>query len=122
MNKSQHRTGVSEVTLVARHLKLESAQILNINNAVEEIDQLKGLDGVSFDEKSQVLNIAYDATQLNIDDIEKIILKYGLEVSHDWWTHFKESYYRFVDENVKDNSKTVSHCCSKPPAGANRKK
>jgi len=121
MNDEKHRAGVSEVNLVVRHLKLEATEKLNISKTIEEIDQLKGLDSVSFDEQSKVLNIAYDATQLDIDVIEDIISKYGLEVSHDWWTHFKEGYYRFVDKNVKDNSKINSNCCNKIPVDSKRK-
>lgn len=121
MSKKEHRLGVSEVNLVVRHLKLEGATSENINSAIEEIDQLYGLDGVSFDEKSQVINLAYDASRLGIEGIEEILKKYELEVGHDWWTNLKEGYYSFVDQNVKDNAKHQPICCNKTPPGAGKK-
>lgn len=113
MTKKEHRLGVSEVNLVARHLKIENTSHEKIQATIEEIDALYGMDSVSFDDKSRVLNLAYDASRLCIDDVEKIMDKHGLEVSHDWWTHFKEGYYRFVDENVKDNAKRDPWSCHK---------
>lgn len=111
MSKEEHRLGVSEVTLVVRHLKLEPADQHKIDAAVHEIDEIYGVDTVSFDIKSHVLNIAYDATRLSIECIEDVIEKYALEISHDWWTHFKEGYYRFVDQNIQDNAKTEPWSC-----------
>ncbi|MFL0802742.1 MAG: heavy-metal-associated domain-containing protein [Agarilytica sp.] len=107
----EHRPGVSEVTLVVRHLKMEPADQEKIDAVVHEIDEIYGVDSVSFDAASHVLNIAYDATRLSIECIEERIEKYALEISHDWWTHFKEGYYRFIDQNIQDNAKTEPWSC-----------
>ena len=120
MHQDEHRTGVSLANLVVRHLKLEPADDDKLNAAIQEIDQLYGLDGVSFDYKSQVLNLAYDAARLNIDDIEELLKKYNLQISHHWWTRFKKNHYAFVDQNVKDNAKAEPHCCNKLPPEAKR--
>lgn len=122
MSQNEHRPGVAEVNLVVRHLELELIDIAKINAALEEIDQLYGLDGVTFDEKSLVLNLAYDASRLCIDGIEEVLKNHNIEVSHDWWTHFKESYYRFVDQNVKDNAAHQPWSCHKTPPGTGRKR
>lgn len=111
MTNKEHRLGVAEATLVARHLKLEPVSLEIISAAIEDIDHIYGLDAVSFDEKSQVLTISYDASRTNIDSIEEILIKYEINVSHDWWTHLKEGYYRFVDENVKTNAHTEPWSC-----------
>lgn len=115
MAKKEHRLGVSEVNLVTRHLKLEAAASEQITKAVDEVDHVYGLDAVSFDEKSGVLNLSYDASRTSIEGVEEILEKHGLSISHDWWTHFKESYYRFVDENVKDNAHHEPWSCHKQP-------
>lgn len=120
MSKKEHRLGVSEVNLVVRHLKLEDAIPENIKATIDEIDQLYGLDGVSFDEKSQVINLAYDASRVGIQGVEEIFEKHGVGISHDWWTNLKEGYYRFVDDNVKDNVKHKPWSCHKPPPGAGK--
>ena len=111
MTSKEHRLGVSEVTLVVRHLKLEPDTLGDITAAIAEIDEVYGLDSVSFEEKAHTINLAYDATRTCVDGLEAILKKHGVEVSHDWWTHFKEGYYRFVDENIQDNEKTEPWSC-----------
>jgi hypothetical protein len=113
MKKKEHRPGVSEVNLVKRHLKLEKAPLAKIQSAVEEIDKLFGMDSIFFDEKSRVLNMAYDATLLCIDGLEEVLKKHDVELDHGWWTHFKEGQYRTVDQNVKDNAKRDPWSCHK---------
>ena len=103
MSKEEHRLGVSEVNRVVRHLKLEPIELSKVQAAIAENDLLYGLDGNSFDEKSHVLNLTYDAFRLCLDGIEDVLTKCEVEVSHNWWTDFKEGYYKFVDENVKGN-------------------
>jgi hypothetical protein len=83
--------------------------------AISEIDEIYGIDEVSFDERSQVLDIAYDASRTCIDCIEAILVKNRVEVSHDWWTRFKEGHYRFVDQNVKDNAEHIPFSCHNVP-------
>lgn len=122
MSTKKHRLGVSEVNLVVRHLKLEPVDPARLHAAMAEVDQLYGLDGMSFDEKSHVLNLAYDATRICLDGIEDVLKKHEVEVSHDWWTHFKEGYYKFVDENVKDNASHQPWSCHNPPPGIGRKR
>ncbi|WP_018624926.1 hypothetical protein [Kangiella aquimarina] len=122
MKKTEHRLGVSEVNLVVRHLKIDLKNDANINEAISEIDKLYGLDAVSFDEKTQVLNLAYDASRICLDDIEDVLMKFGIEVGHDWWTHLKESYYKFVDENVQENAGHEPWSCHKSSQGNTRKR
>jgi len=122
MSDLEHRPGVSEVNLVVRHLKIEFEKGSSIKAAIDEVNKMYGLDDVSFDEKSHVLNFAYDATHLSLDGIEKVLDKHGLKVSHDWWTRFKEGYYRFVDDNVKDNANHEPWSCHTNPRGVSTKK
>jgi hypothetical protein len=34
-----------------------------------------------------------------------------------WWTRFRESWYRFTDENVRDNARREPWSCHRPPPG-----
>ncbi len=113
MTKKEHRLGVSEANLVNRHLKIETAPAESIRAAVAEIDEIYGMDSVAFDEKHYRLDLAYDASRLSIEDVEKVMTTHGLELSHGWWTQHKESNYRFVDQNVKDNAKHEPWSCHK---------
>ncbi len=112
---------IAEANLVVRKLKLESYIQESLTQAINEIDQLYGIDKVLFETVSEELELAYDASRLDIDAIERILKDNRVEVSHDWWTRFKEGYYRFVDQNVKDNANSQPHCCSKIPPEAKRK-
>ena len=111
MTNKEHRLGVSETNLVVRHLNLEPDSLSDIAEAIAEIDEVYGLDSVTFEDNTHVLNLAYDATRTRIDGLEEILEKHGIEVSHDRWTNFKEGYYRFVDKNIKDNSTTEPWSC-----------
>ncbi|SFG53002.1 cation transporter [Neptunomonas qingdaonensis] len=117
MNDSQHRLGVCEVNLVVRHLRLDKITVANKDLILAEIDAIYGIDNVSFDDKSAVLNIAYDASRCHLDGIEEIIRQHGADVAHDWWTHVKEGYYKYVDQNVKDNAAHEPWSCHKVPPG-----
>lgn len=122
MSGHEHRLGVEKVNLVVRHLKLQPCSSETIGEAMSEIDQLYGIDAITFDEKSHVLNLAYDASRLCLEGIEDMLAQRGIEISHDWWTHFKEGYYKFVDQNIMDNSKHEPWSCHKKPPGAGRKR
>jgi hypothetical protein len=117
MSEDNHRLGVSETNLVARHLKLEGQNLGRVEAAINEIDKIYGLDG----EQTRVLNVAYDASRVSIDCVEEVLSKFEIEVSHDWWTHFKDGYYRFVDQNVKDNATHQPWSCHQAPPGTKRK-
>lgn len=107
----EHRLGVSETTLVNRHLKLDSSDLIAIQAAVADIDGLYGLDSVSFDHKKRKLHLAYDASRLCLDCVKEILDKHAVEIGHDWWNRFKEEHYRFVDQNVKDNARKEPWSC-----------
>lgn len=49
MSEKEHRLGVSEATLVVRHLKLVDMSEEVMTKVVKEIDEIYGLDSVSYD-------------------------------------------------------------------------
>jgi len=115
MSKKEHRLGVSEVNLVTRNLKLHETDDGVIASAIAEIDEIYGMDDVSFDAKKRELKFAYDATRTCIDCIEEILENHNIEVSDDWWTRFKEGYYQYIDQNVKDHATHEPFSCHKVP-------
>jgi len=122
MTDLDHRVGVRENNLVVRNLRLSKVTNENIDALTAEIDQMLGLDEVSFDRKKQTIHLAYDAVNLNLDGIENVIRKHGADIHDDWWTHTKEEYYKFVDQNMKDNANHVPWSCHKTPPGAGKGK
>ncbi|TMP50758.1 MULTISPECIES: hypothetical protein [unclassified Pseudoalteromonas] len=122
MTDLAHRVGVRENNLVVRNLKLSNVTSENIDALIEEIDQMFGLDEVSFNRKEEEIHLAYDAVNLDLDGIEEVIRKHGVDIHDDWWTHTKESYYKFCDQNVKDNFKHEPWSCHKTPPGSIKRK
>lgn len=122
MTDLDHRVGVRENSLVVRNLKLSNVTNENIDALIEAIDHMFGLDEVSFNRKEETIHLAYDAVNLNLDGIEEIIRKHGADLHNDWWTHTKESYYKFCDQNVKDNFDHEPWSCHKTPPSSNKRK
>jgi hypothetical protein len=112
-----HRAGVHEDCLVRRHLKLENLNPAGAEAICRDIDELIGVDQMSLDEKASMLSVDYDAGRLNIDLIEEIVRKHGADVAGGWWTRFRESWYRFTDENVRDNARREPWSCHRLPPG-----
>ncbi|RKQ95385.1 hypothetical protein C7446_3287 [Kushneria sinocarnis] len=117
--KHDHRLGISSVNLVTRHLRLEPNDPEKLQAAIAEVDQLRGVDSVSFNEEKKRLDFVYDASRLCIDCVEEILIKHEVEVSHDWWTRFRQEHYRFVDQNMKDNAHHESWSCHRSSSGTN---
>lgn len=116
MTHNEHRLGVSEINLVNRHLPLITpVDSQKMADAIEEIDQLYGLDHVALAEKSGMLDFAYDASRLCIQCVEDILDKYEIQIKQGWWTHIKEEYYRFVDQNIKDAAQHEPWSCHNTP-------
>jgi hypothetical protein len=122
MSDFDHRVGVSEANLVTRNLRLSNVNDDNREALMEEIDQLFGIDEAVFNTEEKSIYLAYDALNLNLDGIEDVIRKHGANIHDDWWTHTKEEYYKFVDQNVKDNAEHTPWSCHKSPPGAGKRK
>ncbi len=115
MFDEHHRPGVHEAYLMKRHLKLEDLDADRAMAIAQEIDQLPGVDSVVLDSETRRLDIAYDASILGIEQVESIVRKHGSDLDHGWWTHFKESWYRFTDENTRENARHEPGGYSKAP-------
>lgn len=111
MSDRNHRLGVSEASLVTRKLKVEPETAACISAAVTEIDSMYGVDNVFYDPKHKKIALAYDARRLSIEDIEEVMVRHGVDISSGRWNRVKEDYYRFVDQNVKDNAKQKPWSC-----------
>lgn len=115
MNDLDHRPGVKEINLVRRNLKLEGVTEDNREAIILEIDTLVGIESVSFDASTATINMAYDATHCDLDGIEALLQVHGADTSQGLWTKIKEGYYKFVDQNIKDNDEHDPHCCNAMP-------
>ena len=106
-----HRAVVNECCLVIRHLRLDNLDHEKAEAIGQEIDQIMGVDMVSLNDDRATLNVAYDAGKVNIEDVEAIVRKHGADIAQGWWTRFKESWYRFSDDNVRANKEREPWSC-----------
>jgi hypothetical protein len=121
MSNKHHRVGVNELNLVIRHLRLTGVTSDNIDLIIRDIDSTMGVDAVSFEESSNTLHVGYDATHCELDGIENVVRMHRADISDDWWTHFKEGYYQFVDENIRENAKHKPWSCHTTDQGKRSK-
>ena len=118
---SDHRPGVREGFLTTHKLTLTDLTAENAEQIRSKIDAMISIDGVWIDLDKSTIKIAYDASRHNIDEMLKIIQKYGADVSPDCWNQWKLGWDRYIDENIKNNATSRPHCCNKPPAQILRK-
>jgi hypothetical protein len=106
-----HKLGVKETHLVKRHLKLTGSLNKNDTLIVADIEQLFGVDSVTIDSDARRLDVHYDASKRQLDDITTIIKEYGCELASSRWHRFKLGWYRYFDQNIKENAaKEPWHC------------
>ena len=102
---------------VRRRIKLPSMKHAADGMAVERVvGEMPGVLAVLAKiDKHQVV-VRYDASQLNYHSIMDTIEKTGFPPLNNWWNRFKGNWYRFFDENARENAKAPpSACCNKPP-------
>ncbi|WP_417657951.1 cation transporter [Pseudidiomarina aestuarii] len=115
MSTNDHRAGVREINLVNRTLKLNTESVKKVREAINEIDRLVGLDSVAYDSDQNLLSVAYDASKVDLTMIEEKLGIFGVEINSGWWTHLKEEYYKFIDQNIKDNAEHTPWSCHRSP-------
>ncbi|WP_025563292.1 hypothetical protein [Psychromonas sp. SP041] len=115
MNNFNHRVGVNEENIVNRKLQLTGVNEQNYSFIYAEINKTFGVDRISIDLLSNKLDISYDATHINLITIENILSVHDISVTKNWWNRTKESYYKFVDQNIMEQKDHKEVCCHKPP-------
>jgi hypothetical protein len=115
------RSRAAKLYVLNRHLKLSNIDDAKISAIIKDIDAVFGVDAVSFEHQTQTLHIGYDATHCELDGLENIVKINGAEISHDWWTKFREGYYQFVDENIRESAKHKPWSCHASPQGSHSK-
>lgn len=100
--------------LVQRRLKLR-VRDAGIERLVADIEQLPGVVRVSWRADKALLHCGYDVTRCSLDTVEAAVQNRGAAFADSRWERIKRSYYRFVDQNMRDNAAHEPHCCNKVP-------
>ncbi|MEH6823510.1 MAG: hypothetical protein V7629_06325 [Motiliproteus sp.] len=121
MKDTDHKPGIHENYLVSRHMNIQGFDESVMEPLVAQLNALAEVDTVSITRSGSktMLNIAYDASVRPrlLDDIKQALAAMGARIADEWWTHFKQRYYEFTDQNVYDNARHQPHCCNKAPPG-----
>lgn len=112
---SEHRPGINPGYLAKHSLNVSGLNDSNASAIVAELDALPCMDAVELYKEKRLLKIAYDASHNSIDEMIKIIQKYGVAVEDSWWSRTKLGWQRQIDQNIQDNAKHKPHCCNKAP-------
>jgi copper chaperone CopZ len=102
---------------VRRKIKLYSlghaADALAVERALTE---LPGVVKAVADVDKHRVEVRYDASQQNFQNIVETMENTGFPPLDNWWSRFKGNWYRFSDETARENAKAPqSACCNKPP-------
>lgn len=99
-----HKFGVNNNYLVTRHLALTGQLNTQAAAIVGDIEELLGINTVRFDAKAQALKVSYDASKRNISEITAIVVHHDCSLLDSRWQRFKRGWYRYFDQNIKENA------------------
>ncbi len=85
--------------------------------AVEaKIGSLPGVRTVTADVKKHRAVVSYDVTVMDYRSIIAALEEAGFPPLDDWLSRVKGNWYRFTEENARENAKAPPPaCCNKPP-------
>lgn len=106
------RSGVRQAHLVHRKLTVSGEQAA-ARDCAEVLDAMPGINSVSL--SGNRLTLSYDATVANLDALESAIQNHGLAVKRRGLAGLRFGYYRFVDQNIRDNATHEPWCCHRLP-------
>lgn len=84
--------------------------------AIEAVEGLNGVHGVSVDAQKKRLIVAYDASRIDYQSIAVTLDEAGFPPLDSWWSNLRARIYQFTDSNARENANTPAPpCCNKPP-------
>ncbi|WP_417617240.1 hypothetical protein [Oceanisphaera sp.] len=89
----------AELVPVRRRLRLDNLNQLQIELLAKQFNSETGVSKVVV--RKQWLEIEYDVAVLTLERVIKLLEAYGGELSHDWWTSFKASWYLRREEKLR---------------------
>ncbi len=108
---NSHKLGVTANYLVKRRLLLNGVFPQNGTAITETAEALIGVDAVTLDLPTGTLDVHYDASKRQLDDFIEIIKHEGSTLSATRWQRFKRGWYRYFDQNIKENAAEKPWSC-----------
>lgn len=105
------KPGVRQPYLVRRRLKLKGegdCQALVAVLAEELGVQEARCEG-------ERLWLAYDAVNFQLERLAELLIPWDLALADKGWAGLRLGYYRFLDQNIRDNATHEPWCCHRLP-------
>ncbi len=100
---------------VTRHFRLKPLSEAAAALLVAALEAQTGVVWCRFDSARGQLSLCYDATLCYLEQIEATLAAQHASVRDSGWQRMRRRYYRFVDQNLRDNAAHQPHCCSRAP-------
>ncbi|MDX1803817.1 MAG: cation transporter [Alcanivorax sp.] len=100
---------------VCRHILVTAFTPQTLQRLNAECEHEYGLEAFLPGPKSGQLVVHYDASQVDLDQVEALLKTHQLQLRQGWWPRLRNGWYRFVDQNVRDNARHEPWCCHKLP-------
>ena len=115
--KSQHHLKPTDTWEVLRQLRIPAIAHTTQPLTTEDLfSELQGVKDCAVERGDQKLSILYDASQVDYQTIERVLIQAGLPPVNNWWARLKASLYQYSDTNARDNAKAPPPaCCNKSP-------
>jgi copper chaperone CopZ len=87
----------------------------------EELGKLEGVHEVRLQPEKKRVIVQYDATKQDVQRVAATLAGLGYPVANSFWSRLKQTWYGFLDENIRDNAaappKPCCHDTSRLQAG-----
>jgi len=100
---------------VSRRIAVASGSPEQLRQAIQRLRAMAPVVDVELDRQNR-LRVAYDASRLGMREIESLLDRLGIMPRHGFWSSLKQEWYRFLDDNARDNARSGGGaCCNRPP-------
>ncbi len=104
--------------VVSRNIPLKPCKAEKLQEAIGNLVARDLLVGARMTTRNR-LHVSYDASCAGIRDIETWLGEAGIPIAPGFGWRLKSSWYAFLDENAKSNSRSSGGaCCNRPPPGS----
>lgn len=100
---------------VNRRIAVASGSPEQLHQAIQRLREMAPVIDVELDRQNR-LHVVYDASRLGMREIESLLGNSGITSGNGLWSNLKQEWYRFLDDNARDNARSGGGaCCNRPP-------
>lgn len=113
MNEQKPAHGAFDVV---RKIPLAAAAVEPQQEVLHRLRAMEPIRDATVDKRGR-LCIVYDTSRIGMHEIEALLDDAGIARAGGFWARQKLAWYRFLDNNARENSRRGDGaCCNRPPA------